>query len=61
MDVAATGCRADCDTDEVQKLSRMAVAMAEALEDERQILIPLGCMLWDGFPLAAFVRRRMRK
>ena len=28
----------DCDTDEVQKLSRMAAAMAEALEDQNQIL-----------------------
>ena len=28
----------DCDTDEVQKLSHMAVAMADALEDEHQIL-----------------------
>ena len=28
----------DCDTDEVQKLLRIAVAMAEALEDEHQIL-----------------------
>ena len=28
----------DCDTDEVQKLLRIAVAMAEALEDENQIL-----------------------
>ena len=28
----------DCDTDEVQKLLRIAVAMAEALEDDNQIL-----------------------
>ena len=39
----------DCDTDEVQKLSHIAVAILS------------GCMLWDGFRLAAFVRRRMRK
>ena len=54
----------DCDTDEAQKLLHMAVAMAEALEDEHHRcseLIPLACILWDGFPLAAVARSRMRK
>ena len=40
----------DCDTDEVQKLSHMAVAMAEALEDDHQILraytARLSAMVW---------------
>ena len=55
----------DCDTDEAQKLSYMAVAVAEALEDEHQILraytARLYSMLWDGFPLAAVARNRARK
>ena len=43
----------DCETDEMQKLSHIAVAMAEALEDDRQILRAytpgLYAMVW--FPL----------
>ena len=39
---AGSGCDAapvsDCDADKVQKLSHIAVAMAEALEDDHQIL-----------------------
>ena len=54
----------DCYTDEVQKLLRIAVAMAEALEDDHQILractARLYAMGWF-FPLAAVARRRMRK
>ena len=34
----STGSVSDCDTEEVQKLSHMAVVMAEALADEHQIL-----------------------
>ena len=54
----------DCDTDGAQKLLHVATAMAEALEDEHHRyseLIPLAYFLWDGFPLAAVARNRIRK